>query len=508
MRHRGIYLAAGVILLAGACKGHLIDVDNSGQSNPPGTKTPALALRIGSTGFDQVVDIVADPDGSVYVTGTFSGSVDFDPGTGTTFLTSLGLADIFLAKYSATGALVWADRIGGTASDTVTALARDAAGSLYLAGGFEGTADFDPGPGTQALTSLGGADGFVAKFTSGGALTWARRYGGTSFDQASDVAVDGAGNVYAAGVFQGTADLEPTIGGQIVSNGNVPDGFLLSLDPAGAARWAYPLGGVEGDRATSVVVTSNGSIVVAGVFSGLADFLSAAGTQELTSAGGTDGFLAEYSGTGTLTWLRQISGTGDEDVQFGGLAANASDGVLVSGSFSGTATFTGGTTTFSRTSLGPSDWYIAGYDAAGSLQTTFVGGGNGPDFAPRIAVDDIGNVLVTGGFNGTVDFDPGPGLHVITSLATAGSDAFAARYTPSGTLLYAKAFGEATAAPDRLTAGSVIVSAGAGTAFLAGRFFGSPNFGTAAAPFVFSSLGDADGFLVKLTSTGALATSP
>ena len=278
MLHRR-YLAAGLFLLAGACKGHLIDIDNNGQNNPPGTTTPALAVRLGGTGFDQVVDIAADPDGSVYVTGTFSGSVDFDPGTGLTVLTSVGLADIFLAKYTAAGALVWADRLGGTAADTVTSLARDASGNLYIAGGFEGAADFDPGPGNQVLTSLGSADGFIAKFTSTGALTWARRYGGTAFDQVADVAVDQAGNVYAAGVFQGQADLQPVVGGEIVSSGNVPDGFLLSLDAAGAARWAYPIGGVESDRATAVVVTSNGAIVVGGVFSGLADFRSGAPVQ-------------------------------------------------------------------------------------------------------------------------------------------------------------------------------------------------------------------------------------
>ena len=131
MLHRRPYLAAGLLLLAGACKGHLIDDQNPGQNNPPGTTTPALAVRLGGTGFDQVVDIAADPDGSVYVTGTFSGSVDFDPGTGLTVLTSIGLADIFLAKYTAAGALVWADRLGGTAADTVTSLARDASGNLY-----------------------------------------------------------------------------------------------------------------------------------------------------------------------------------------------------------------------------------------------------------------------------------------------------------------------------------------------------------------------------------------
>jgi hypothetical protein len=505
---RGRYVVTAVLLLTAACKGHLIDLDNPGQNNPPGTFVPALALSIGGSGFDQVVDLATDPDGSVYVTGTFTGSVDFDPGTGVAFLTSVGLADIFLAKYSAAGALLWADRIGGTSADSVASLARDASGNLYIGGSFEGASDFDPGPGTQILTSLGGADGFVAKFTSTGQLVWARRYGGVALDRVTDVTADPAGNVYAAGVFQGQADLTPEVGAVIVSNGATPDGFLLALDADGGARWAYPIGGPEDDAATAVAVTSNAAVVVAGTFRGQADFLSAAPATQLTSVGGTDGFVAGYSSAGVLRWARQISGTGDEDVQAGGLAPDASDGVVVTGSFAGTTTFAGGLVTIARTSLGPSDWYVAGYDVSGTVQNVFAVGGLGPDIAPHIAVDESGNILATGSFTGSVDFDPGIGTTVLTSLATAGSDAFAARYTPSGGLLWASSFGEATAAPDRLTAGAAIAAGGQGTAIVGGRFFGLPNFGTTATPFVFSNQGDADGFVIKLSAAGALAAKP
>ncbi len=507
MLHRSLRVAAGMFLLAGACKGTIIDVDNPGQHNPPGGTTAELAVRLGGTGFDQVADLAADPDGSVYVTGTFSGSVDFDPGSGVTVLTSIGLADIFLAKYSATGALVWADRIGGTAADSVTSLARDASGNLYIAGGFEGASDFDPGPGSQFLTSVGGEDGFVARFTSAGTLTWARRFGGTALDQVADVAVDAAGNVYAVGIFQGQADLLPAAGGQVVSNGAEPDGFLLALDPAGAARWAYPVGGVQSDAAAAVAVTSDGSVVVGGAFRGIADFHSGSPILQLTSAGGTDAFLAAYTVAGALRWGRAISGTSDEDVQSGGLAADASGGVVVAGSFAGTTTFgTGASGT--RTSLGANDWYLAAFDGAGTFQSVFAVGAAGIDVAPRIAMDEGGNVLVTGGFQGTVDLDPGAGTRFLTSLATAGSDAFAARYTPAGALLWASSFGQATAAPDRQTAGAAIAAGGQGNALVAGRLFGSPNFGTAGAPFVITSLGDADGFVVKLNASGALAPKP
>ena len=86
-------------------------------------------------------------------------------------------------------------------------------------------------------------------------------------------------------------------------------------------------------------------------------------------------------------------------------------------------TFSGGLSSVSQTSVGPNDWYIAGYDQTGSIQSVFAVGGNGSDVAPRIAVDDGGNLLVTGGFNGTLDLDPGAGLPIRTgALQTTGGN--------------------------------------------------------------------------------------
>jgi hypothetical protein len=505
MRHRDTYLLLGVTLMAGACGGELID-PLPPPPPPPGTITPAFALRIGNNAFDQVTDLAADPDGSVYVAGTFGGSVDFDPGTGTLFLTSLGLSDGFLAKYTATGALVWASRIGGTSADTVTSLWRDGTGNLLLGGGFEGSADFDPGAGSQFLTSVGGTDGFVASYSSTGAALWARRFGGTSADMVFDVGADAVGNAYAAGVFSGQANVLPAAGGQLLSDGSAPDGFVLAFDALGAVRWAFSVGGVQSDGVSALTVTTDGSVVIGGTFRGIADFGPGTGTSQLIAAGGADAFLASYTSAGGLRWSRAMSGTSDEDVQVGGLAADGSGGVAMSGSFAGTTVFSPGAGSASRTSLGPSDWYAASFDGTGSLQSVFSVGGTGPDIAPRISVDTEGNLLVTGGFRGPVDFDPGASSRILTSFATAGSDAFAVRYTPAGGVLWARSFGEATSGADRLTAGTAIVPGGQGTALVAGRFFGAPNFGTSTAPFGFLSLGSADGFVIRLTSSGALAT--
>ena len=97
---------------------------------------------------------------AMYVCGTFSGTVDFDPSASSANLTGLsGSQDIFLAKYNSAGAFIWVKQIGGTNSERAYDVACDATGA-WLAGNFMGICDFDPSASTSNTTSLvGGSDG-------------------------------------------------------------------------------------------------------------------------------------------------------------------------------------------------------------------------------------------------------------------------------------------------------------------------------------------------------------
>ena len=94
------------------------------------------AKRAGGTSFDQGVGIATDGAGHSYVTGSFSGMATFGPGDANqTMLTAAG-SDIFVAKYDANGALVWAKRAGGTSGEEGIGIATDGAGSSYVTGYF------------------------------------------------------------------------------------------------------------------------------------------------------------------------------------------------------------------------------------------------------------------------------------------------------------------------------------------------------------------------------------
>lgn len=505
MRH-SIPLACALLVLG--CEGELIDPKFPGGNQPP-TTNAAFAFGFGGSGSELIADIVMDPTGAVYAAGTFTGAADFEPGSGVTALPSLGAADGFLAKYSAAGSLVWVSQVSGIGDETVTALARDAGGNLYLGGGFSGSTDFDPSTGLQVLTSLAGQDGYVAKYSPTGSLLWARRFGGPGTDEVNDLAVDAAGNVYAGGVFSGQADALPIAGPAIVSAGGA-DGFVLSLDVGGAVRWALPVGGVQEDAVSAIVATSGGILTIAGSFRGSADFARNSGIPfQLPAQGGADVFLASYSPLGELQWAKGIGGVNEESVPPGGLALDGQNGTALLGAFSGNADFDPGPGLVSKASLSAADLFLARYDASGGFSSVVTLGGPGTITGVRALADQDGSVLLTGWFTGSLDFDPGSGVTSRSSLGQAGAtDAFVARYGPGGEFAWITRFGEVTSVGDRSNSGTALALDATGNVVVAGRFFGAPDFDPGSSALVLLSVGAADGFLVKLTAAGALATTP
>ena len=103
----------------------------------------------------------------------------------------------------------WLITEGGTGEDYATAVATDDVGNVYVTGEFQDTVDFDPGPGSSSLTSLGSDDAFVAKYTSSGALEWVAQIGGAEDSAGRAIAVDDNGDVYVTGDFTGTIDADP-----------------------------------------------------------------------------------------------------------------------------------------------------------------------------------------------------------------------------------------------------------------------------------------------------------
>lgn len=282
-----------------------------------------LSLRFGSVQLDDVKAVALSSTDEIFIAGRYDGTINF----GGSALPSAGADDVFLVKLSAAGAHLWSQRFGGALGDVANDLTVDSAGSVIMAGRFLGAVDFGGG----SLMSAGGSDIFVAKYSSTGSHLWSHAYGAASADEAHSVSADASDAVHVAGKFVGSVNFG---GGALMSAGS-DDAFLLKLSAGGSYSWAQRFGGANADAAYSVSAAVGGDVVVAGSFQLTVDF----GGGGLTSAGLSDAFVARLGSGGAHVWSRRFGGASN-DVAYGA-GAQSDDGVVVSGSFSGTADFAG-----------------------------------------------------------------------------------------------------------------------------------------------------------------------
>ena len=188
------------------------------------------AKAMGTMENEYGLSIATDNAGNIYSTGYFSGTADFDPGTGTFDLISAGSTDVFVSKLDASGNFLWAKAIGGSGGDGGNSITTDAAGNVYITGYFNATADFDPGTETFNLTSEDDNDIFISKLDASGNFLWAGAIGGASNDMGNSITTDSAGNVYTTGYFRGAIDFDIQAGTFILpSSGGSQDIFVCKL---------------------------------------------------------------------------------------------------------------------------------------------------------------------------------------------------------------------------------------------------------------------------------------
>lgn len=251
--------------------------------------------KIGGINIDEGSGIAVDAAGNSYIAAGFYGTTEFDNFLGTNQITSEGGFDILIAKLDLNGNILWAEGVGGTGNDRVKDIEIDAAGRIHYAGHFNGTVDFDFGPGTLELSSLGSYDAFVSKIDNSANLIWAKRFGGSNTDYCYGLSIDSENSVYATGEFLGTSDFDPDAGGyDLTSNGDY-DIFVNKLDANGDFDWARRFGSSGADGGLGINVSSQGYVYVTGDFEQTVDFDPDAGQFNLTSDGAKDAFVLKLN---------------------------------------------------------------------------------------------------------------------------------------------------------------------------------------------------------------------
>ncbi len=188
------------------------------------------AKSIGGLSIDVGNSIVVDTSGSVYTTGYFYGTVDFNPNIGSYNLTSNGSDDIFILKLDDDGNFVWAKAIGSSNSDNSFALTLDLSGNSYTTGFFQGITYFDSNDSSNYLKSIGISDAFILKLDTNGNFTWVRSIGGKGGENGFGIALDLKGNIYTTGNFFSKAEYEPGSGSALLNSAGGVDVFVLKLN--------------------------------------------------------------------------------------------------------------------------------------------------------------------------------------------------------------------------------------------------------------------------------------
>lgn len=249
-----------------------------------------------------------DAQGNVYVCGRFQGTLDFDPGPGEVNLTSHGSDDAYICKFGPQGNLIWAKNIGGPGYDDARRIVLSSAGYLYVMGAFEGTVDFDLGPGNMPVTSQ--APTYLAKYDPGGNPVWVRQLSHPAFR--TNFVVDADENILLSGEFHGTQDFDPGSGTYSMTGTFVLDAFVCKLDPAGQFVWAFQIPHISHYIIPRLDTDFQGNVYIGAVFDTTVDFNPGPGVDTLTATNlQNDGFIAKYAPDGQFVWVRQLRGNSE-----------------------------------------------------------------------------------------------------------------------------------------------------------------------------------------------------
>ena len=455
-------------------------------------QTFSWAKSLGSASNEEGRGVVVDASGNVYSTGYLTGSGDFDPGPGVVTLTSAGSSDVYISKLDALGNFVWAIRMGGTGPQGASAIVLDNSGNIYITGNFNNTIDLDPGPGFAGFTSLGAQDVFIAKYDPSGNHVWSQRFGSIYHEAASDIAIDGSGNIITCGIFTGTTDFDPGAGTVNLTAVTTSDAYISKLDVNGNYVWAKQIGLNGSNVPTSLTSDAVGNIYITGYYESSTDFDPGAGTYTIPSAGLQDIFFVKLDASGAFSWAGSMGGT---VADYGrSIALDAAGNVLITGEFQGTADFDPTVGVYNLTSVAVKDIFVVKFNpATASFIWAVRLGDTNNEIGYGITTDAGNNIYLTGNFIGTVDFDPGAGSVLISSNGNQ-RDCFILKLDASGNYMWAGGFGSASLGDDAF---SICVDASTNI-YTTGYYQDIVDFDPGAGTSTLTAGGQLDVFILKI----------
>ena len=369
----------------------------------------------------------------LFVSGNYSGAVDFDSSTNTLNLISNGGTDIFIAKYSTLFAPLWVYSIGGVGNDICNSQSVTSTGEVIITGSYLSTVDFDPSTVTNTLvnTSTTIQNTYIAKYSTSGGYVWAKDIGGRRSSSQSSlpvVALDASNNILVAGAFNATSDFDPSATVVSISPTVFNTTFVAKYDGNGNYVWVKTLNNIINKEL--ILNNSNTNITIFGTFlsSTTSDFDPGTPVFNLDITNGTN-YFATYDSNGNFVYAKNMKPTITNVIN------NDTQGIYLMGTFSGTNDFdpsAGVATQFSVSSNG----FIAKYDTAGAyVYVKPIGGNKGNNSTFNLSsTDSAGNIYRVGTLSATTDLDPSSNTFNVSS--PLGTGIFISKYSPSGSFIW------------------------------------------------------------------------
>lgn len=392
--------------------------------------------------------------------------------------------------------LKWMHSFGSKQEDRGNYVKTDRDGNVYFLGNFYDTIDFDPSTRKTEFISNGFADIVFAKYNSQGELIWARSIGGPIMETSYAFDLDIEGNLYIAGAFVQTVDLDPGPSVQNYTAKGGPDIYISKFDQDGLLVWAKVITGSGNTYMQDIKLDHKGNVFVTGHFTDKVDLDPGADSLILIAKNSNkaDVFLLKLNTKGDFLWGFNSGGKLDEYAN--ALAVNKYGDVALAVSFEDTVDFDPSPT---QTAIKISNLYrnaaLVKYSAAGEFLWVHHFYGTCTNSISSIAIDSNDNYYLTGFIEGGTDFNPTAAYTVLTSNGL--SDIFMAKYLSNGSLAWTKAMGGGSY--DR---GSCIRLDKLQNIYLGGSFNNTVDFDPSAGIQNHTSAGGSDIFLCKYTNDG------
>ncbi len=399
----------------------------------PGFFLSAQKLEwVNTAGSSEILDIANDFSGNVYVTGWFTGIVDFNPSdTMVDNRESAGGKDVFILKYDWEGNYLWAYTIGGKGDDVGQGIAFSNENySVNITGFFNDTAFIDTST-FDYIVSNGQKDAFLASFSDNGGFNWAKALGGKGDDEGTVLTSGAFGDIYLGGNFIDTMDINPDMTPTYIYSPNVSGFFLVKYDMSGYMTW-YKHNMVHSGMSTINDISASeggGPVYIAGSYTNELD-LDAGTGDELTTDGNKNAFFARFSEFGNFSWAKQIGDNGDNEIAMNIMANDFTGLLYLAGTFEGNADFDPGAGTVQKSSNGLTDIFLAKFDTSANFHWVNQYGGAEADEPTGLGLDYYDNVFIGGKSTGDIAINIGNDEYKV--INQGGEDAYVIKTNPSG----------------------------------------------------------------------------